>query len=125
MIQHAPILAENRPEWHNFHNLKTLEEDGAHHLTFNAVLFSYWWKNPAWSNVKMYTRMTNRSAAWHKLYNYFFSMNAIQTQTKSVISTLDSLRYEECCKNFTFDAYVLKHGRTSTNSCRCIHSWTQ
>jgi hypothetical protein len=23
MIQRAPILAKNRPEWHNFHNLET------------------------------------------------------------------------------------------------------
>ncbi len=54
MIQRAPILAKNRPEWHNFHNLETLEADCAGHLTFNAdnctvfqVLFSYWGKNPA------------------------------------------------------------------------------
>ena len=57
----------------------------------------------------MYTRTTNGRAAWRTLYSYFFGMNAVQTQTQSVIATLDSLRYEECCKNLTFDTYVLKH----------------
>ena len=28
MIQRVPILSKNRPEWHNFHNLETLAEDG-------------------------------------------------------------------------------------------------
>jgi hypothetical protein len=116
MIQRAPILAKNRPKWHNFHNLEILEEDAARHLTFNAdnctvfqVLFSYWGKNPAWSNIKMYTRTTNGRAAWRTLFSYFFGMNSIQTQTQNVVATLDSLRYDECRKNFTFDTYVLKH----------------
>jgi hypothetical protein len=116
MIQRAPILSENRPEWHNFHNLETLEEDGVCHLTFNAdnrtvfhVLFSYWGRNPAWSNVKAYTRATNGRAAWRTLYNYFFGTNAVQTQTKSILASLDSFKYEECHKNFTFETYVLTH----------------
>ncbi len=54
MIQRAPILAENRPEWHNLHNLESLNDTGARHLTFNAD-FSYWGKNPTWSNVKSFT----------------------------------------------------------------------
>ena len=41
MIQRAPILAENRPEWHNLNNLETLEDTGARHLTFNADNRSY------------------------------------------------------------------------------------
>ena len=116
MIQRAPILAENRPEWHNLHNLESLEDTGARHLTFNAdnrtvfhVLFSYWGKNPAWSNVKGFTRKTDGRAAYRTLYNYFFGTNSVQTQTKSVLASLDSFRYEECRKNFTFETYVLKH----------------
>jgi hypothetical protein len=57
----------------------------------------------------MYTRIINGRAAWRTLYSYFFGMNAVQTQTQRVVSTLDSLRYEECHKNFTFDTYVLKN----------------
>ncbi len=36
-------------------------------------------------------------------------MNAVQTQIKSVLASLDSFKYEECRKNFTFETYVLKH----------------
>jgi hypothetical protein len=36
-------------------------------------------------------------------------MYAMQTQTKSILASLNSFKYEECHKNFTFDTYVLKH----------------
>ncbi|MBM3917828.1 MAG: hypothetical protein FJ349_09525 [Sphingomonadales bacterium] len=116
MIQRAPILAENREEWHNLRNLETLEDTGARHLTFNAdnrtvfqVLFSYWGRNPAWTNVRSFTRQTDGRAAYRALYRYFFGTNSVQTQTKSVLSNLSSFKYDECRKNFTFETYVLKH----------------
>ena len=58
LTQCAPILTENRREWHNFTNLETLEEDGIRTPTFltdNATLFAtlqaYWGKSPAWTNT--------------------------------------------------------------------------
>jgi hypothetical protein len=59
----APILKENRREWHNFTNFKTLEETKprtqAYH-TDNAaalkVLQSYWGRSPVWTNLKKYLK---------------------------------------------------------------------
>jgi hypothetical protein len=59
----APILKENRREWHSFTNLETLEETKlrtqAYH-TDNAAVFkvlqSHWGKLPAWTNAKKFLK---------------------------------------------------------------------
>ncbi len=74
LTQRAPIFFKNRREWHNYHNLETLEEDGIKTLTFltgNAIVFTtlqhYWGKSPAWTNTKKFLKTKNGRGAYRTL----------------------------------------------------------
>jgi hypothetical protein len=112
----APILKENRREWHNFTNFETLEEDGARTPTFNTdnatvflTLQSYWGRSPAWTNAKKYLKTRNGRAAYRELYNYFFGKTMTASSQDRIIKNLQTYRFDAERRGFTFETFVNKH----------------
>ena len=116
LTQRAPILSENRREWHNYHNLQTLEEDGVKTPAFhtdNAIVFTtlqhYWGKSPAWTNAKKFTKTKNGREAYRTLYTYFFGKTMTASAQDRIIKNLQTYRFDAERRGFTFETYVNKH----------------
>ena len=112
----APILQENRREWHNFTNFETLEEDGVRTPTFNTdnaavfmILQASWGKSPAWTNAKKFLKTKDGRQAYRTLYDYFFGKTMTASMQDRIEMNLTSYKYEGDRRGFTFETYVNKH----------------
>ncbi len=116
MTLRAPILKENRREWHNFTILETLEETEFRtpaYLTDNATVFkilqNYWGKSPAWTNAKKYLKTKDGRQAYRTLYTYFFGKTMTASMQDKILKNLQSFKFDTERRGFTFETYVNKH----------------
>ena len=116
LTQRAPILSENKQEWHNYHNFETLEEDGIKTQAFladNAMVFTtlqqYWGKSPAWTNAKKLLKTKNGRQAYRTLYTHFFGKTMTASVQDKIIKNPQTYRFDGERRGFTFETYVNKH----------------
>ncbi len=97
-------------------SLETLESDGPFEPSFLVnmvmvynVLHACWGKSSWWSHVKKFRKTKNRQQVYRTLHTLLLGGQRVVSTRSTIVTKLQSFRYEGDCKNFNFDKIVSLH----------------
>jgi hypothetical protein len=112
----APILCSVLTHSQLAASLETLESDGpfepsflANMVTVYNVLHACWGKSSWWSHVKKFSKTKNGRQVYQTLHTLLLGGQQVVSTRNTIVTKLQSFRYEGDCKNFNFDKYVNLH----------------
>jgi hypothetical protein len=116
LCRRAPILLINLSHTKLSASLETLESDGpfepsflANMVTVYNVLHACWGKLSWWSHVKKFSKTKNGQQVYRTLHTLLLGGQQVVSTGNTIVTKLQSFRYEGDCKNFNFDKYVNLH----------------
>jgi hypothetical protein len=112
----APILHSDLTHSQLAANLETLESAGpdepsflADMVTIYKVLHACWGKSSWWSHVKKFSKTKNGQQVYQTLHTLLLGGQCVVSTGSTIVTKLQSFRYEGDRKNFNFDEYVNLH----------------
>jgi hypothetical protein len=97
-------------------SLEILESDGPFEPSFLSdmvtvykVLHACWGKSSWWSHVKKFGKTKNRQQVYRTLHTLLLGGQRVVSSGSTIVTKLQSFRYEGDRKNFNFDKYVNLH----------------
>jgi hypothetical protein len=97
-------------------SLETLENDGpfepsflANTVTVYNILHACWGKLSWWSHVKKFSKTKNGRQVYRTLHTLLLGGQQVVSTGNTIVTKLQSFRYEGDCKNFNFDKYLNLH----------------
>jgi hypothetical protein len=97
-------------------SLETLESDGPFGPSFLAdlvmvynVLHACWGKSSWWSHGKKFSKTKYGRQVYRTLHTLLLSGQHVVSTGSTIVTKLQSFKYEGDCKNFNFDKYVNLH----------------
>ncbi len=116
LCSRAPILHADLTYFQLATSLETLESDRPFEPSFLAgmvmvynVRCACWGKSSWWSHVKKFSKTKNRQQVYTTLRTLLLSGQRDVSTGSTIVTKLQSFRYEGDCKNFNFDKYVNLH----------------
>ncbi len=97
-------------------SFETLESDRpfepsflANMVTVYNVLHACWGKSSWWSHVKKFSKTKNGRQVYQTLHTLLLGGQRVVSTGNTIVTKLQSFRYEGDHKNFNFDKYVNLH----------------
>ncbi len=116
LCHRAPILRTDLNHSQLAASLETLESDGPFEPSFLAnmvmvynVLHACWGKLSWWSHVKKFSMTKNGRQVYRTLHTLLLGGQCVVSTGSTIVTKLQSFRYEGDRKNFSFDNYVNLH----------------
>ncbi len=116
LCHRAPILLIDLSHTKLSASLETLESDGLFEPSFPAnmvtvynVLHACWGISSWWSHVKKFIKTKNERQVSRTLHTLLLGGQQVVSTGNTIVTKLQSFRYEGDCKNFNFDKYVNLH----------------
>ncbi len=116
LCRRAPILLIDLSHTKLSASLETLESDGPFEPSFLAdmvmaynILHACWGKSSWWSHVKKFSKTKNGGQVYRILHTLLLGGQQGVSTGSTIVTKLQSFRYEGDRKNFNFDKYVNLH----------------
>jgi hypothetical protein len=116
LCHRAPILRTDLSHTQLSASLETLESDGpfepsflANMVTVYNFIHACWGKSSWWSHVKKFSKTKNRQQVYRTLHTFLLGGQHVVSTGSTIVTKLQSFRYEGDRKNFNFDKYVNLH----------------
>ncbi len=116
LCRQAPILHSELTHSQLAASLETFESDGPFEPSFLAnmvmvynVLHACWGKSSWWSHMKKFSKTKNGRQVYRTLHTLLLSGQCVVSTGSTIVTKLQSFRYEGDHKNFNFDKYVNLH----------------
>jgi hypothetical protein len=116
LCHRAPILLIDLSHTKLSASLETLESDGpfepgflANMVTVYNILHACWGKSSWWSCVKKFSKTKNGRQVYWTLHTLLLGGQQVVSTRNTIVTKLQSFRYEGDHKNFNFDKYMNLH----------------
>jgi hypothetical protein len=117
LCRRAPILRSDLNHSQLAVSLETLKSDRLFEPSFLAdmvmvynVLYACWGKSSWWSHVKKFSKTKNRQQqAYWTLHTLLLGGQCVVSTRSTIVTKLQSFRYEGDRNNFNFDKYMYLH----------------
>jgi hypothetical protein len=116
LCHRAPILRSDLTHSQLSASLETLDSDGpfkpsflANMVTVYNVLHACWGKSSWWSHVTKFSKTKNGQQVYRTLHTLLLGGQCVVSTGNTIVTKLQSFRYEGDRKNVNFDKYVNCH----------------
>jgi hypothetical protein len=116
LCRRAPILHSDLTHLQLAANLETLYSDGSFEPSFlsnmvmvSNVLHACWGTSSWWSHVKMFSKTKNRQQVYRTLHTLLLGGQCVVSTGSTIVTKLQSFKYEGDHKNFNFGKYINLH----------------
>jgi hypothetical protein len=116
LFSRTPILRSDLTHSQFAASLETLESDGSFEPSFLVdmvtgynVLHACWEKSSWWSHVKKFSMTKNGQQVYRTLHTLLLGGPCVVSTRSTIVTKLQSFKYEGARKNFNFDKYVNLH----------------